>query len=400
MKKTIFFLLSFLVFSAQLVAETPVLQPSKVKQIDFEKGSKAFDSALKKYNQGNVEYDESKGAFINFTKEENEVFDETKEDFWDILGGACSWYCAGGPDTVIGSSHLKAQGKISYVAKNAHDHNYKNVWVEGVPGYGIGEYLTYKFKGGSPRVTTIIVVNGYVKSAKAYKENSRVKKLKVYKDNKPIAILELQDIIGEQSFDIGVLGNNKEGTPDWTLKFEIMEVYKGDKYDDTAISEIYFNGLDVHCLAKGTKIKMADGTEKTIEEIKEGDEVFSYSPGKNIGKSKVKAVESVRHTNYVTYTFKSGKSLTCTPDHPLFSPKSGWVSSEPEKSKIYKGYENVALVKEGTILLKADESDDPIVKIERGAKEQEFHTITILEDHRTGFFANDICVGTEELENK
>lgn len=393
MKKTIFFLLSFLVFSAQLVAETPVLQPSKVKQIDFEKRSKIFDSALKKIQLGNGESD-------NLTQEENEIYDETKSSYWEIIGEACSWYCAGGPNTVTGSSQLKTQGKINYKASNAHDLNYKNVWVEGVPGYGIGEYLTYKFKGGSPRVTTIIVVNGYVKSAKAYKENSRVKKLKVYKDNKPIAILELQDIIGEQRFDIGVLGNNKEGTPDWTLKFEIMEVYKGDKYDDTAISEIYFNGLDVHCLAKGTKIKMADGTEKAIEEIKEGDEVLSYSPGKNIGKSKVKAVESVRHTNYVTYTFKSGKSLTCTPDHPLFSPKSGWVSSEPEKSKIYKGYENVALVKEGTILLKADESDDPIVKIERGAKEQEFHTITILEDHRTGFFANDICVGTEELENK
>ncbi len=393
MKKTIFFLLSFLVFSAQLVAETPVLQPSKVKQIDFEKRSKIFDSALKKIQLGNGESD-------NLTQEENEIYDETKSSYWEIIGEACSWYCAGGPNTVTSSSQLKTQGKINYKASNAHDLNYKNVWVEGVPGYGIGEYLTYKFKGGSPRVTTIIVVNGYVKSAKAYKENSRAKKLKVYKDNKPIAILELQDIIGEQSFDIGVLGNNKEGTPDWTLKFEIMEVYKGDKYDDTAISEIYFNGLDVHCLAKGTKIKMADGTEKAIEEIKEGDEVLSYSPGKNIGKSKVKAVESARHTNYVTYTFKSGKSLTCTPDHPLFSPKSGWVSSEPEKSKIYKGYENVASIQVGTILLKADESDDSVVKIERGAKEQEFHTITILEDHRTSFFANDICVGTEELENK
>lgn len=391
MKKTIFLLLSILVFSTRLVAETPVLQPYKVKQIDFERESKIFDSALKKIQLGNGK---------NLTKEENEVCDETKNSFWEIIGGACSWYCAGGPDTVMGSSQLKAQGKNSYKAGNAHDLNYKNAWVEGVPGYGIGEYLTYRFRGGSPRVTTIIVVNGYVKSAKAYKENSRVKKLKVYKDDQPIAILELKDIIGEQSFNIGVLGSNKEGTPGWTLKFEIMEVYKGDKYDDTAISEIYFNGLDVHCLAQGTKIKMADKSEKNIEEIKEGDEVLSYSPGKNIGKSKVKAVANVRHANYVTYTLKSGKSLTCTPDHPLFSPKSGWVSSDPEKSKIYQEYENVAFIREGTILLKADESDDPVVRIERGTKEQEFHTITILEDHRTGFFANDICVGTEELESK
>jgi len=30
------------------------------------------------------------------------------------------------------------------------------------------------------------------------------------------------------------------------MKFEILEVFKGDKYDDTAISEIYFDGIDVH----------------------------------------------------------------------------------------------------------------------------------------------------------
>jgi len=30
------------------------------------------------------------------------------------------------------------------------------------------------------------------------------------------------------------------------LKFEILEVYKGSKYNDTAITEIYFDGIDVH----------------------------------------------------------------------------------------------------------------------------------------------------------
>jgi hypothetical protein len=34
--------------------------------------------------------------------------------------------------------------------------------------------------------------------------------------------------------------------PVWTMRFEIMDVYKGDKYDDTAITEIYFDGIDVH----------------------------------------------------------------------------------------------------------------------------------------------------------
>lgn len=38
----------------------------------------------------------------------------------------------------------------------------------------------------------------------------------------------------------------QEGVPDWTVKFEIVEVYKGTKYNDTVISEIFFDGTDVH----------------------------------------------------------------------------------------------------------------------------------------------------------
>lgn len=34
--------------------------------------------------------------------------------------------------------------------------------------------------------------------------------------------------------------------PGWTLQFEIVAVYPGAKYEDTAITEIYFDGIDVH----------------------------------------------------------------------------------------------------------------------------------------------------------
>jgi len=34
--------------------------------------------------------------------------------------------------------------------------------------------------------------------------------------------------------------------PPLKIKFEILEVYEGDKYKDTAITEIYFDGIDVH----------------------------------------------------------------------------------------------------------------------------------------------------------
>jgi hypothetical protein len=175
---------------------------------------------------------------------------EVQRGYWDAIGGGCSWYCGGGPDSLYASSTLTS-AKNAYSALNAHDLNYSTAWVEGVKGNGIGEYLVYHFEAASPRVTEIIVVNGYVKSEKTWLENSRVKKLKLYYNNKPVAILNLEDNRYEQSFQFKKpFGNGNRDDfsqqKDWTLKFEILEVYPGDKYDDTAITEIYFDGIDVH----------------------------------------------------------------------------------------------------------------------------------------------------------
>lgn len=179
--------------------------------------------------------------------------DESKENYWDVLDVGCSWYCGGGEDTVTASSVLKTYKGINYSAKNIHDLSYKTAWIEGVPGYGIGEYIVYHFPPQTPRITEIIIVNGYVKSPTTWKNNSRVKKLKMYVDDKPYAILHLVDTKQEQHFKFEPLGHGDRENwkelkikPWWTIKFEILDVYKGDKYDDTAISEIYFDGIDVH----------------------------------------------------------------------------------------------------------------------------------------------------------
>lgn len=178
---------------------------------------------------------------------------DEKENYWDVLGNGCSWYCGAGAISVTASTQLPAQVSNSYQPENAHDLSFKTAWVEGDPGDGIGQFLTYTFTPDHPRITHINVVNGYVKSQKAYLENSRVKKLKVYLNGQPMAILQLDDIRSTQSFKFEPIGNadrkNKESLkvqPDWTLKFEILEVYKGSKYADVAITEIYFDGIDVH----------------------------------------------------------------------------------------------------------------------------------------------------------
>lgn len=272
--KRIFFLL-LVVFLANVVfsqdslsiSTQPTLNPNKnpekVEEINFGPELKA------QYTQRGLIYDKINSdpqANYEPSREEQiilENLDETREDQWDVVGGGCSWYCGAGDWTVTASSELMSKSEsISYVAKNAFDLNFKSAWVEGVKGYGIGEALTYSFPAKHPRITSIIIANGYVKSEAAYKNNSRVKALAVYYNDKKLAILHLKDIRGKQSFSFSPIGNTRTESynaetsswhtdidfeaGDWKLKFEILEVYKGYIYDDTVISELYFDGIDVH----------------------------------------------------------------------------------------------------------------------------------------------------------
>ncbi len=73
----------------------------------------------------------------------------------------------------------------------------------------------------------------------------------MYVNGQPYAILNLKDSKQEQIFSVKPIGHgnrtdHKELSKmsDRVLKFELAEVYPGEKYDDTAISEIYFDGID------------------------------------------------------------------------------------------------------------------------------------------------------------
>ena len=115
------------------------------------------------------------------------------------------------------TSRLASQGANNYNEKNLYDEDFKTSWVEGVKGYGIGEKITFTLEDVYAGATGIIITNGYSKSPTAWKNNSRVKKLKLSVDG-------------------------DEMTRTFTVTLEILDVYKGDKYDDTAISEVLFLG--------------------------------------------------------------------------------------------------------------------------------------------------------------
>lgn len=345
-----------------------------------------------------------KRSWEDLSEREKAIFEkygEVYEDMYDAGGAGCSWYCGGGPSKVSASSTLGSQGNNTYEAENAHDLDLKTAWVEGVKGYGIGEYLEYEFPAAGPRINTIIIANGYVKSQTAWKNNSRVKQLKMYLDGKPVALLNLKDINAQQSFKVEPLGQSDRSNldalkdhPNWKLRFEIMDVYKGDKYDDVVITDLFFDGLDVHCLGAGTLIRMADGSEKPIENLQIGEEVMSYNLSENrFEPASILELANPMHDHLIELQFEHGEPIVATRDHPFFDGLK-WKSYAPGKTMKDYHYDAVQQLKVGDVL-----GEKRIVAI----KELEgFHpTYTIVRLSRNSVFvANGVLTGTEELRER
>lgn len=185
--------------------------------------------------------------------------------------------------TIIVTSTLSNPDSKQYSIYNAGDGNYQTAWCtdKGPRGEAIAfmrwaslagpnvsysdfekKYKSYKYKA------KLLIHNGYGKTEETYYNNNRIKKakLKIYeagmhegdgggrsyisKDPSLIAVKELEfnEKLGLQIFDLefelkgryGVKGFSELGM---FYVFEISEVYKGKKYNDTCISELGVLGI-------------------------------------------------------------------------------------------------------------------------------------------------------------
>ena len=176
----------------------------------------------------------------------------------DRMTDGCSTWCSVSQYTVnaIASSTLKPHGAYSYPATNVTVENRENAWAEGAEGSGIGEYieLEHTCTVGTPEYETDIgftelcIVNGYAVTETGWEENNRVKALKLYFKQAYVAMILLEDTILPQYIDISSLNLKVENGESANFKFEISEVYRGTKYDDTCITGllIEFSGRTGH----------------------------------------------------------------------------------------------------------------------------------------------------------
>ncbi|HPH46302.1 MAG TPA: Hint domain-containing protein, partial [Chryseolinea sp.] len=201
-------------------------------------------------------------------------------------------------------------------AKNLADYNPMTAWIEGKSDYGIGEY----FEVTGVNVNTIY--NGYQSTANNWKNNSRVKRLKVYKDNKPLCLLDLTDEMGVQLFELPRTAD--ESTISHRFRFKIVDVYKGLKYSDVAISEIQFTQC---CMAGDTQILSAsDPTD--IAAIKQGNVIYGVDLiSGTVTKSEILKVTKQIHLTVIKISTDSQR-IEVTPNHPLYLKAYGFISIE------------------------------------------------------------------------
>lgn len=171
-----------------------------------------------------------------------EHMDSHDTDLYQILPG-CSWYC-GAMYEVACSSELPPQGTRTYSCTNLANFTLEDAWIEDVPGNGEGERISFYLEKDHPRVTEILLVNGYVRTEQLYRDHGRFKQLRMYLDGTFVATLNFSDVYAAQRVVLQhplVFGKDEN-----ILAFEITESYPGARYEQTAISQLYFNGLDVH----------------------------------------------------------------------------------------------------------------------------------------------------------
>ncbi|MGJ8527251.1 NADase-type glycan-binding domain-containing protein [Maritalea sp.] len=129
-------------------------------------------------------------------------------------------------------SMLPGQKEYSYGPENLIG---EGAWCEGEIGYGVGVGVEVSFQpfseGGTPPVfDRLMIANGYDKTTKTFIENSRVKQIEIKTDTGQTWVRTLRDETGTQEVLLG-----EKISPNGIL-ITILDVYKGQKYDDTCLS--------------------------------------------------------------------------------------------------------------------------------------------------------------------
>lgn len=131
--------------------------------------------------------------------------------------------------------------EIQYVPANLADDDLSTVWVEGLAGSGLGAKI--KIGHYAPDgIRNLLICNGFFSPSKPelYYQNNRIKEfiLRGYNENGQEVVNIVKTLIDTPNLQLV-----SSSVPAVEFEIEIRSVYKGSKYDDTALTAIYHDSL-------------------------------------------------------------------------------------------------------------------------------------------------------------
>jgi len=158
---------------------------------------------------------------------------------------------------------------------------------------------------------------------------------------------------------------------------------------------------DDACFPAGTKITMADGAEKNIEDVEIGDFVLAYDEESGEKKSaKVLEIESPMAEGYYAL---NDDLLRVTDEHPIYTRKKdgtvGWGSILPEKTKELLRWRSILSLEAGDSVFTQDNEWVELTSIEYIEGEIQTYNLKVVEPYQT-FFADGVLVHNKPPEKE
>jgi Ataxin-1 and HBP1 module (AXH) len=190
------------------------------------------------------------------------------------------------------------------------------------------------------------------------------------------------------------LSNSSTAPYNATLYVEILDLESGKTVVRSKTVTIYPEFIIPSCFIAGTKIILADGTKKNIENILVGDKVATFSIENN--KIEVGVVEEITtpvHDKFVKIEFSNNITNSNTYDHPYYVKNKGWCSYDPNLTK-YNYKLDVQKIEVGDVVYQYNNNKTIELKIKsivEFTKEQKTYNLQKVSKNHN-FFANGILV--------
>lgn len=169
------------------------------------------------------------------------------------------------------------------------------------------------------------------------------------------------------------------------------------------------------CLSQGTLVRLANGKDIFIENLKAGDTILAFNKTtERFVPAKVLKTFYTEHAGFVKMDFKNlmrngvevypATSIIVSEDHPIWVQNKGWCSTQPVMTKRVLMMKEVKPIVAGDVCytnkdgsMDGRAGDVTLLSIEKVKGIVKAYTIVKLENDLDCFIANGVVVGTEAM---